>query len=118
MLFLGFWLTTLSARILNATTQEQVVARQIAAAIRSERFSLAVELADRAVRDFPNDAKLWTLKGIACEKIEHIAESREAFETAAQLSPNYVPALKGAAREKTIKTEVSAHPSTSNDCWQ
>ncbi len=37
------------------------------------------------------------MKAIACEKSEHFAESRKAFETAAQLSPNYVPALKGAA---------------------
>ena len=97
VLFLSLWLASLSARILGATTQEQAAAQQIADAIRSERFSMAVELADRALRDFPKDAKLWTLKGIACEKIEHLAESRKAFETAAQLSPKYVHALKGAA---------------------
>ena len=71
--------------------------QQITDAIRNERYSLAIELADRALHDYPKDAKLWTLKGIAYEESGDLTGSMKSFETAVQLSPNYVPALAGAA---------------------
>ncbi len=87
----------LHSALVQPATQEQEAVRQITDAIRSGEYSKAVELADGALHDQPKDARLWTLKGIACEKAGDLVESMKYFETAVQLSPNYVPALAGAA---------------------
>jgi len=81
----------------RAAAEEQEAVRQITNAIRGGEYSEAVDLADGALHDHPKDARLWTLKGIACEKAGDLAESMKYFETAVHLSPNYVPALAGAA---------------------
>jgi tetratricopeptide (TPR) repeat protein len=54
-------------------------------------------MADAALRETPKDAHLWTLRGIASQKGGKLEEATKSFETALNFSPNYLPALEGAA---------------------
>lgn len=63
--------------------------------IRSRDYGRAVEMADRQLRQKPNDHKLWTLKAIALSLDQENPEAVAAFEKALSIAPNYTPALKG-----------------------
>lgn len=82
---------------LRAARQATDVSRQITEAIRSQRYTQAIQLADAALEATPEDAPLWTLKGIALEKAGDLQAAARSFKTALKFSADYLPALEGAA---------------------
>jgi tetratricopeptide (TPR) repeat protein len=80
----------------DAATKEQVEA--ITAAMRARDFDRAVELSRVALRDAPQDAQLWTLQGIALSRKGDTGAALTTFQKALTLSPDYIPALEGAAQ--------------------
>ena len=73
-------------------------ASQVTSALRSGNPAQAVQLADQGLAAAPNDPQLWALKGIALSEQKQTKEALDAFHHALQLSPNYLPALEGAAQ--------------------
>jgi tetratricopeptide (TPR) repeat protein len=69
----------------------------IASAIRERNFDQAVALARTAIQRSPNDPKLWALQGIALSSSGHSKEALSAYNNALKISPDYLPALEGAA---------------------
>jgi tetratricopeptide (TPR) repeat protein len=72
-------------------------AQAITSAIRERNFDQAVELSRSALQRSPNDARLWALQGIALSASGHKKEALGAYNSALRISPNYLPALEGAA---------------------
>lgn len=73
-------------------------AAQVTSALREGKLGEAVRLADQGLAASPNDPQLWTLKGIALSGQKRAQEALNAYHHALKLSPNYLPALEGAAQ--------------------
>ena len=73
-------------------------AAQVTSALHAEHFEQAVRLADKALTSFPNDPQLWTLKAIGLSAEKKSQEALVAYHHALKISPNYLPALEGAAQ--------------------
>ena len=94
---------------LNAQTTPGRAA-QITTAVREGKLDQAVELADQGLRAAPNDPQLWALKGIALSGQKRTKEALSAYRHAIKISPNYLPALEGAAQIQYEAGDVEAVP--------
>lgn len=74
------------------------VTNSIGAALQAKDYEHALELARSSLRQFPNDAKVLTLEGIALSGLGKTEESLAAYNAALKISPGYLPALEGAAQ--------------------
>lgn len=63
--------------------------------IRASQYDQAQESIRSALREKPEDAKVWSLQGIVFSIQHRDTEALKAFDKALSLSPNYVPALRG-----------------------
>jgi tetratricopeptide (TPR) repeat protein len=70
----------------------------VQAALRAKDYAQALELASSGLRKSPRDAKLWTLRGMALSGLSKDHEALAAYDKALALSPDYLPALEGAAQ--------------------
>lgn len=70
----------------------------IASALREREFDKALQLLHTALLKFPQSAQLWTLQGIAYSGAEREKEALVSFRNALKISPDYLPALEGAAQ--------------------
>ena len=69
---------------------------QIASALRSKNFEKALQLLHPALQASPRNAELWTIQGMAYAGEGHQREALASFRNALEISPDYLPALKGA----------------------
>jgi tetratricopeptide (TPR) repeat protein len=79
----------------------QISAEKIAAitsALRAREFDKATELLQPALQRYPKSAQLWTLQGIAFSGEAHKKEALASFYHALKMSPEYLPAIEGAAQ--------------------
>lgn len=72
--------------------------RQIVSDLKSGKYAEAEQLLKAALQSSPRDARLWTLNGLALEKLHKRSNAKAAFAHALRLAPDYVPALEGAAQ--------------------
>jgi tetratricopeptide (TPR) repeat protein len=70
----------------------------IASAVRAREFDKALSLLQPALKQFPQNPKLWTLQGLALVGKGDTKAALAAYETALKFSPDFVPALEGAAQ--------------------
>jgi tetratricopeptide (TPR) repeat protein len=88
--------------------------------LQSQQFDEALRLSQLALRKYPADKRLWTLRGMALSGKASNAEALGSFKHALSLDPRYLPALEGAAQAAFRKgspearaflaTILSAHP--------
>ena len=71
---------------------------RITSALRSRQFDEALQLLQPELQRNPKSAQLWTLRGIALSGKGDKNESLIAFHRALATSPDYLPALEGAAQ--------------------
>jgi tetratricopeptide (TPR) repeat protein len=72
--------------------------REITSALRVRDFDNALQMLQPALQRNPNNSQLWTLQGIAYLGKSQKQEALQAFRHALSLTPNYLPALEGAAQ--------------------
>jgi tetratricopeptide (TPR) repeat protein len=77
------------------TSGDQVGA--ITAALRAGDFATALRLLQPVLQQSPT-AQLWTLQGLAYSGEAHKKEALTSFRAALKISPDYLPALEGAAQ--------------------
>ncbi len=65
-------------------------------ALQSKRYQDALAFADVLLARNPGDVKLLTARGIALGGLYHDRESIASFESALKVSPDFIPALRGA----------------------
>lgn len=70
----------------------------IASALQSKQYDRALQLLRPALQQSANDPRLWTLQGIALSGKGQQKESLLAYRHALRISPDYLPALEGAAQ--------------------
>jgi tetratricopeptide (TPR) repeat protein len=71
-------------------------ADDLADALEAGRFADARRLADARLKSQPRDARAWTIRAIALERLGRLAQSLASFERALTLDPDSLAALKGA----------------------
>lgn len=71
---------------------------EITASLRARQFDQALHFLDPALKANPKNAQLWTLRGIALSGKGDKNAASIAFHHALELSPDYLPALEGAAQ--------------------
>jgi tetratricopeptide (TPR) repeat protein len=70
----------------------------VTAALRAGDFGKALELLQPALQRFPVNPQLWTLQALAYSGKQQRTEALTSFRKALKLSPEYLPALEGAAQ--------------------
>jgi tetratricopeptide (TPR) repeat protein len=70
----------------------------VTAALRAGDFAKALELLRPALQQSPGSSQLWTLQGLAYSGEGHKKEALVSFHKALRISPDYLPALEGAAQ--------------------
>jgi len=68
------------------------------AAVRAHNDDLALEITAAALRETPDNLMLIAIRGVAFLDLHQPAPALETFQSALTLSPNYLPALEGAAQ--------------------
>src|SRR5437764_668856 len=69
----------------------------IESALREHDYQHALQLSQSAVQQSPKNPKLWALQGIALSGVGRKHEALAAYNRAISISPDYLPALEGAA---------------------
>src|SRR5450432_137008 len=71
---------------------------RVTSALRNQEFGKASDLSKQALKQFPNDAQLWTLRAIALVNQGDNKNALVAFQRALKIAPDYVAALAGAGQ--------------------
>jgi tetratricopeptide (TPR) repeat protein len=95
---------------LIASAQTSDASAKIISALRSGNYSEAKRLAGAALQASPNDARLLTLNGWALVRLGEGAQALIAYKHALQISPDYLPALEGAAEVEYKNGSQAAVP--------
>jgi tetratricopeptide (TPR) repeat protein len=66
-------------------------------ALQAKDFAQALQLSTAELRRSPREAKLWTLQAIAFSGLGKDREALADYDRSLGISPNYLPALEGAA---------------------
>ncbi len=93
-----------------ASPQAADTSATIISALRSGNYLEAKRLSGVALQESPNDARLWTLNGFALVHLGDSAQALAAYTHALQISPNYLPALEGAAEVEYKNGNQAAVP--------
>jgi tetratricopeptide (TPR) repeat protein len=73
-------------------------ASSIGAALRAKDYGQALELVRSSLEHSPYDPKLLTLEGLALSGLGKTDDALAAYDAALKVSPDYLPALEGAAQ--------------------
>lgn len=82
----------------------------IIADLRAGQYQEARQILEQAMRQTPQDAALWTLNGFALSHLGQAKEALASYKQAMKLSPDYLPALEGAAQIEFEASDQSAVP--------
>jgi len=93
---LALLLLFLQSGIFAQTPNERV--QSITSALRDREFGKALESAQSALQGSPNNAQLWTLQGLAYAGKGDSKSALASYQHALKISPDYLPALEGAAQ--------------------
>lgn len=78
--------------------------------LRSGKYAEAKQLIDQALLRSPQDSRLWTLDGFVLVHLGSSKAALEAYQHALQISPDYLPALEGAAELEYKASDQAAVP--------
>ena len=79
-------------------------------ALQKGQYDEALRMNGELLRAEPQSHKLWTLQGVAQERSGHPREALESYHHAVALSPDYLPALEGAAQLEYKAESAKALP--------
>jgi tetratricopeptide (TPR) repeat protein len=85
-----------SSAVIGQTERDRTAA--IASALAAHDFDQALELLQPAIKQAPENAKLWTLQALALSGKGDTKGALGAYQKALKISPEYLPALEGAAQ--------------------
>lgn len=104
------WLVALvAATALSAQTDQSSIAH-IESLLRSHQVDAALVSAKAALRNHPDDFRVWTLEGLALSLSGRNSEALSAFQKALNLAPGNPAALRGAAQLLYQKDDSRALP--------
>ena len=83
---------------------------QIKSLLRNGNAAEADHRCDLALRRFPRNAALWTLKGLASDSLHKTGRALKAYYSALAIDREYLPALEGAAQDEFRMRSQKAVP--------
>lgn len=89
-------LLSLQSGILGQTPSEPV--RSITSALQHREFDRALQSVQNALQGSPNNPQLWMLQGLAYSGSGNSKSALASYQHALKISPEYLPALEGAAQ--------------------
>jgi tetratricopeptide (TPR) repeat protein len=95
-----FFLICASGLVIFAIGQTAPAANStqaIQSALQAKDFTEALQLTEAELAKSPRNARLWTFKGIALSGLGKEQPAVAAYDKALAISPDYLPALEGAA---------------------
>ncbi len=102
-------MVTFVATATRGQTPNQQV-QSITSALRVRDFSKALELLQPAIQASPNSSQLWMLQGLAYAGEGDSQAALASYKHAIKISPDYLPALEGAAQIEYEAGEDDAIP--------
>ncbi len=102
--------TFVSAALLYGAQSGTDIAHVIAADLRAGQIDQAKQLLAEALKSSPRDARLWTFNGLALAGSGDRRAALASYQRALELSPNYFPALEGAAEIEYDQRSQEAVP--------
>jgi len=90
-----FLMCTISVSAQNATPSASTA--PIESALREHDYQHALQLSQSAVQQAPKNPRLWALQGIALSGLGRRHDALVVYNRALAISPDYLPALEGAA---------------------
>lgn len=82
----------------------------IVSALQSKDFEKALQLLQPALHASPGNAQLWSMQGTAYAGLGNTKDALGSFRRALKISPDYLPALQGAAQIGFEKGDPAAIP--------
>lgn len=92
----------------SASSQDPISG--IVGALRGKNFDQALRQSGAAIKQYPRDYRLWTLRGMAFAGSKRTAPALAAYQHALVLAPTYLPALEGAAEIEYQQGSKHAKP--------
>lgn len=83
---------------------------QIKGLLRNGNAAEADRRCDQALRLYPRNPALWTLKGLASDSLHKTGQALKAYYSALAIDRQYLPALEGAAQDEFSKRSQKAVP--------
>ena len=77
--------------------------------LRAGKFQEALDAVQTEMKAHPRDAKLLTIEAIAFSQLGNDADALKAYRSALAVSPEYLPALEGAAQIEYKTNDVGAN---------
>jgi tetratricopeptide (TPR) repeat protein len=84
--------------------------QSITSALRDRQFDKALELLRPALQNSPNSSQLWMLQGLAYAGEGDPKAALASYKHAMEISPDYLPALEGAAQIEYEAGDADAIP--------
>jgi tetratricopeptide (TPR) repeat protein len=82
----------------------------ITSALQGRQFDEALHLLEPALKESPKNPQLWMLQGLAFSGKGESKSALNSFQTALKISPDYLPALEGAAQLEYDAGSAAAIP--------
>lgn len=83
---------------------------EVTAALRAGQFDRALQILQSALKQFPENPQLWTLQALAYSGEGRKKQALTSFQSALKISPDYLPALEGAAQLEYEAGDSAAVP--------
>ena len=83
---------------------------EIATALQSKNFDVALELLHTALRETPSNGELWAMQGAAYVGQGRTKEALASYRRALEISPDNIPALHGAIQIEYDNGDAAAIP--------
>ena len=87
---------SLQAGMFGQTANERL--QSITSALREKDFEKALLSVQSALQSSPNNSQLWMLQGLAYSGTGDSKSALASYQHALRISPDYLPALEGAAQ--------------------
>ncbi|MGA8028387.1 MAG: tetratricopeptide repeat protein [Bryobacteraceae bacterium] len=78
-------------------SQQTDTSGAVISALHAGNYAQAKRISEEELKQFPGDARLWTLNGLALVHLGQGAQALASYQQALRISPSYLPALEGAA---------------------
>jgi len=82
----------------------------ITSALQTRQFDEALHLLEPALKESPQNAQLWMMQGLAFSGKGQSKSALHSFQAALKISPDYLPALEGAAQLEYDAGSAAAIP--------
>src|ERR1035437_4872292 len=84
--------------------------QSITSALRDREYEKALQSVQSALRDSPNNPQLWMMQGLAYSGTGDSRSALASYQHALKISPDYLPALEGAAQLEYEAGSAAAIP--------